>query len=417
MVDTSAYDDIDTSPDVTTPDTPAARGYLRRMQETSKSAGANYEDIMRRRSDAVAAVQRQLNDTIAEMRAARSGAGPGQVNLPLLAFGAGMLSPTPGVASNFATELGRGMSAMGSTIQKQRMTDSDFLKGLAELQMRNQMLGDLPLKDAAAYEARRGIAADAAGARVEGRMLAKSGPGSANLAELEAENAVRAKKGQPPLSPAEWYEFKSKTGSDRNTPADLRQRDEENKARAERGLPPLSPAEWQELKSSSQAGGREKGKSRAEAEIALPATEMDIDTMLQTLDRVSSHPGKLKSLGWKSYLPNVAGGEAENFQKIVDQLTNQAFLAQFQKMRGAGQITEIEGKKATDALMQLSTSQSPKQFDENLKIARDILEKGRVVAKTKAGQKPPTPPMEGAKQAPDGKWYVEKDGQLFEVRP
>jgi hypothetical protein len=68
-----------------------------------------------------------------------------------------------------------------------------------------------------------------------------------------------------------------------------------------------------------------------------------------------------------------------------------------------------------------ATSESPehKQLTEDktraLGVLRDITG-GREDAPT---AEPPTdaPPMEGARKAPDGNWYVEKDGKFFKVEP
>lgn len=156
------YDDVETTPTavpaVVQPafaepqvtDVERAQGYLRQHSERAAKYGANYEDIMKQRQDAVKGVQDTLNATIQEMRDKHEGKGPGQMNLPLLALASGMLSGTGAGAGNFGAQLGRGLGSMGATIQSQRMNDSQFLKGIAELQAKSGELSDVPLKDAAA---------------------------------------------------------------------------------------------------------------------------------------------------------------------------------------------------------------------------------------------------------------------------
>lgn len=126
-----------------------AEGYLRQHAARAKSYGVNYDDIMKQRQDAVSQVQSTLNQTIQEMRDKHEGKGPGQINLPLAALAAGMLSGTGPGAGNFGAQVGRGLGNMTNVIQHQRMQDGEFLKGIAELQAKSGELGDVPLKDAA----------------------------------------------------------------------------------------------------------------------------------------------------------------------------------------------------------------------------------------------------------------------------
>lgn len=120
-----------------------AQEFIKSHREAAGQYRANFEDLMRQRTDAVKAAGDELNKTIAELRARHDGANGG-INLPLLALGAGMLS-TPG---NFGQQLGTGLKSMGDVIQKQRMSDTDFLQGIASLQQRQQALNDVPFKDA-----------------------------------------------------------------------------------------------------------------------------------------------------------------------------------------------------------------------------------------------------------------------------
>lgn len=131
-------------------DVERAQGYLRQHSERAAKFGANYDDVMKQRQSAVKEVQDTLNKTIQEMRDKHEGKGFGQINLPMANFAAGMLSGTGPGAGNFAAQLGAGMKAMSGSVERQRMHDTEFLKGIAELQEKSGMLGDVPLKDAAA---------------------------------------------------------------------------------------------------------------------------------------------------------------------------------------------------------------------------------------------------------------------------
>jgi hypothetical protein len=54
-------------------------------------------------------------------------------------------------------------------------------------------------------------------------------------------------------------------------------------------------------------------------------------------------------------------------------LDGQAFLQAFESLKGGGQITEIEGQKATQALGRLDDYQDPEDYKQALIELRDIL--------------------------------------------
>jgi hypothetical protein len=60
----------------------------------------------------------------------------------------------------------------------------------------------------------------------------------------------------------------------------------------------------------------------------------------------------------------------------INELGGKTFLQQSQKMRGLGQLTEIEGKKIVEAAGNLSREQSPDRFMATLKTMREALAAG-----------------------------------------
>lgn len=400
----------------------AAQGYLRQYEERSKKHGAAFDDIMRQRSEAIARVRADLDNTINEMRDRQSGAGLGHINLPLLALGAGLLSPEPGGRiGNFGSELSRGLTAMGATIANQRSQETDLAQRIAQLKMKSGELEDVPLRERAALERQQQIANDQARARVEAALI-KAGTKGTEGADpaLVKEWKVWAAAGGPNEGkPFDAYlEFKARTGADRNTPANLRELDAVNAARKEQGLPALTLDQWVETKAGAGAKGKETGKATGEAQVALPGGEFDLDRMIEDVDRVARHPGLPKAVGVKAYLPSIKGGDAANFEALLETLKGKAFLTQFNKLRGAGQITEIEGKKATDALTNLSIDQNEKQFRENLDIVLKYMEQNRALLQKKAKgdfSGSDKPPMEGAVRLPDGGWGIEREGKWYRL--
>lgn len=139
-------------PQLTVGDPDRAAKFLQEHRGRASAAESQFSDIMRQRQEAVAHTQKILDETIQTLRDRHEGKGFGQVNLPLLALGAGLLQgEEPGKAGNFGRELSRGLAGMGKAVQAQRMGDDEFYKGLAELQAKQGQLSDIPLRDAAAF--------------------------------------------------------------------------------------------------------------------------------------------------------------------------------------------------------------------------------------------------------------------------
>ena len=85
------------------------------------------------------------------------------------------------------------------------------------------------------------------------------------------------------------------------------------------------------------------------------------------------------------YLSNWHGSDTASFRTLYDSIKGQAFLEAFQRLKGAGQITEIEGQKATDALLKLNNAQSEKDFIKYAREFQENLQRGMELAKNKAG--------------------------------
>jgi hypothetical protein len=171
-----------------------------------------------------------------------------------------------------------------------------------------------------------------------------------------------------------------------------------NSQTAAPNAPPMSLADAQSLKVLQTAASKKKGENLAEAQNELPMIENNSKYLIKALDAVLApkidakgkpeikngafvpgieHPGLENSVGIKSYgaildnLPYGVGGpiqgtDAADFTAALAQVTGKQFLQAFETLKGGGQITEIEGTKATEALANLSTSQSEKQFRKAL---------------------------------------------------
>ena len=82
----------------------------------------------------------------------------------------------------------------------------------------------------------------------------------------------------------------------------------------------------------------------------------------------------IKLGAWK---PQVAMNEKElDVLANINELGGKTFLQQAQKMRGLGQLTEMEGKKIVEAAGNLSREQSPDRFMATLRTMREALAAG-----------------------------------------
>jgi hypothetical protein len=120
---------------------------------------------------------------------------------------------------------------------------------------------------------------------------------------------------------------------------------------------------------AKEAKSRELSQSR-QAGIATMADS------IQTIDKALTHPGRTTATGVSGQIDPrnyLAGTDATNFKVLMDQIGGKAFLQAFESLKGGGQITETEGKKATDAIARLNRAQSDAEFQQALVDFRQVL--------------------------------------------
>ena len=168
-------------------------------------------------------------------------------------------------------------------------------------------------------------------------------------------------------------------------------------------------------------------KLKTEADIAeenrIKAMQKSFDTynyMDELLERVKTHPGRQYSTGKSSILPKVPGTAPADFQVLLDQIGGQQFLQAFETLKGGGQITEVEGRKATEAQARLNPKQSEESFLQGVTELQQIARaaKERAAAKIQPQESPATPAAQSAaprqrktvagttyEKGSDGRWY------------
>ncbi len=127
------------------------------------------------------------------------------------------------------------------------------------------------------------------------------------------------------------------------------------------------------------------GKAQGEASANLPVVEANANAILGMIDSLDTDPYLDSMVGpVSSRLPNVSA-EAARVQSKMDQIGGQAFLQAFNSLKGGGQITEIEGQKATQAIARLNAAQKPADYRQALNELRQIVSTGVQRARQQAG--------------------------------
>lgn len=94
------------------------------------------------------------------------------------------------------------------------------------------------------------------------------------------------------------------------------------------------------------------------------------------IDMALEHPGRKTSTGLsgvldpRNYLP---GTDSRSYKAIHKQLEGKAFLNAYQSLKGGGPITDIEGRKSTEASIRLDTAQSDEEYEAALREARQLI--------------------------------------------
>lgn len=131
--------------------------------------------------------------------------------------------------------------------------------------------------------------------------------------------------------------------------------------------------------SYDKSAGAEAGKAHSERLAELPKVEQQAANMLSTLDLLENHPGLSSAVGWQGNIPDsmIPGGTAAaGFLSVLNQVQGQAFLQAFESLKGGGQITEIEGRKATEAITRLNRNLSETEFKKAIGELREVINIG-----------------------------------------
>jgi len=122
-----------------------------------------------------------------------------------------------------------------------------------------------------------------------------------------------------------------------------------------------------------------EGKAQGQAKLNLPKVIDQTRQAYDLLEGIKNHPGLSSVVG----VPDMTGGllagkivpgtDSANFNAKLKQAQGQAFMQAFESLKGGGQITEVEGQKATQAIANLDSAQTEEEFKKAITELQDIL--------------------------------------------
>lgn len=142
--------------------------------------------------------------------------------------------------------------------------------------------------------------------------------------------------------------------------------------------------EREKIRLNAELTGYKIDQAKYEKEQRLSsanAVVFDIENSIETVKALKVHAGFESAVGFSSYIPSIAGGDAASFEKMLETLKSQSFLVSIQKMQGMGALSNAEGEKLQIALASLDVGQSEPQLRTNLNMIETLFKKGLAQAK------------------------------------
>jgi hypothetical protein len=149
-----------------------------------------------------------------------------------------------------------------------------------------------------------------------------------------------------------------------------------------------SDPDLQKKIAEGKARGKEAGEVGEKAKIELPGHVQEAENTIKLVDDLLAHPGFKQAVGSSSMLgvQKIPGTAAASFKIAEDQLKGKQFLQAFNSLRGGGQITEAEGKKATDSISRMNSANTEDEYKKAAREFQGIIRQGVDRAKKKAGE-------------------------------
>ena len=142
--------------------------------------------------------------------------------------------------------------------------------------------------------------------------------------------------------------------------------------------------------------GREReeqvGRAAGIQQAAAPGVIDSSARTISQIEAVLNHSAFSTATGVLSPMQRVPGTPAYDFGRRIDQIKGQAFLQAYESLRGAGAITEQEGRTATAAIARIESGLAPNDLRQALQELADIARRAQERARqalVAGGQQPP----------------------------
>ena len=145
----------------------------------------------------------------------------------------------------------------------------------------------------------------------------------------------------------------------------------------------------------------EAAQAQAQAKRGFPQIQEKAQETLTNLQSLREHPGlpgvvgvpdTLSGAAFKAFGVAPPGTDEAGFLARLDQIGGQQFLQAFESLKGGGAITEVEGKKASDAMSRLTkTGLSEDAYRLAISDLENVVKKGLTRAGVAAGIEPQMP--------------------------
>lgn len=136
---------------------------------------------------------------------------------------------------------------------------------------------------------------------------------------------------------------------------------------------------------AQEAAGAAQGKATAEAQAGLSGAIAKADQAIGLLSEIRNDPALPGITGmFQGRVPPMSQAGVDLNTKI-EQAKGQVFLEAFQSLKGGGAITELEGKKAEQAIARMDRAQSLGAYQAALDELVGVIEAGKQRAMQKAG--------------------------------
>ena len=146
---------------------------------------------------------------------------------------------------------------------------------------------------------------------------------------------------------------------------------------------------YQASKAGMIAAGKESALNQVKSTQELPRVIQQGEQTIKLVDDLLNHPGFKMSVGKSapigSALSLVPGTDSASFDIALNQLKGKQFLEAFETLKGGGQITQIEGEKATQAMSRMEKANTEDEFIRASREFQSIIQQGIGRAKAKAG--------------------------------